>query len=169
MNQPTSEVAHNCRIPVQILLADEDLAMCAQQGDQRAFLEVVDRNYQRCFRLALRIMRNQHDGEDQVQSAFLRALQHLDQFRYRARFSSWLGRIVINQCRMRFREMQRTRSLGTVQDCKYDESVLIRDAAQNPEQGLLERDLWDAVKTEIRRLPRSTGTYWSCAIWTTFR
>lgn len=148
-----SEMENNCRIPAHSSLTDEDLAMCAQQGDRRAFLELVERNYQRCFRLALGIMRNQHDAEDQVQSAFLRALQHLDQFRNRAKFSSWLCQIVINECRMRFREMQRTRSLDKADDDTYPERMQIRDAAPNPEQSLVERDLWDAVKREIQRLP----------------
>ena len=153
MNQ-LSEITQNRRTPAISRLADEDLVMYAQRGDKPAFLELVDRNYQRCFRLALGMMRNQHDAEDQVQSAFLRALEHLDQFRYRAKFSSWLGQIVINQCRMRFREMQRTRSLGPSEDSHHQgESVQIRDAAPNPEQGLLERDRWAAVKTEIRLLP----------------
>ena len=149
----TSEMTHACRIPADSHLADEELAMYAQQGDRSAFLELVDRNYKRCFRLACSIMRNQDDAEDQVQNAFARALEHLDQFRYRAKFSSWLCRIVINQCRMRFRETQRTRSVGTAEDCYQHGSVQSRDAAPNPEQALLERDLWDAVKMEIQLLP----------------
>ena len=148
-----SELEVNCRTPAHRCLSDEDLAMYAQQGDRRAFLELVERNYQRCFRLALGIMRNQHDAEDQVQNAFLRALQHLDQFRNRARFSSWLCQIVINECRMRFREMQRTRSFDDAEDGTYRERAQIRDAAPNPEQSLVERDLWDAVKREIQCLP----------------
>jgi RNA polymerase sigma-70 factor, ECF subfamily len=153
MNQQFFELTRDCESPVFGRVADEDLAKYAQQGDQRAFVELVDRNYQRCFQLARKIMRNQDDAEDQVQSAFLRAQEHLDQFRYRARFSSWLSKIVINQCHMRFRERLRTRSLGTAEDCCYPGSAQIRDAALDPEQGLLERDLWDAVKTEIRLLP----------------
>jgi len=134
-------------------LSSEDLAFHAQQGDRCAFLELVDRNYQGCFRLALRILRNHQDAEDQVQNAFLRALQHLDQFRYRAKFSSWLGQIVINQCNMRFRELQRTRNVGTAEDCCHATIGPISDAAPNPEQALLERDRWDAAQAEIQRLP----------------
>jgi RNA polymerase sigma-70 factor, ECF subfamily len=148
-----SEIEENCRAPAHSCLADEDLVIYAQQGDQRAFLELVERNYQRCLRLALGIMRNQHDAEDQVQSAILRALQHLDQFRNRAKFSSWLCQIVINECRMRFRERQRTRSIDDPEYGTFRERAQIRDAAPNPEQSLVERDLWDTVKREIQRLP----------------
>ena len=152
MNQPSSELTLGRGTPAFGSIADEDLAMYAQQGDQRALLELVDRNYQRCFRLARKIMRNQHDAEDQVQSAFLRVLEHLDQFRRRARFSSWLNRIVINQCRMRFRDRLHTRSAATAGGCG-DSGLQVVDANPDPEQGLLERDRWDSVKTEIRLLP----------------
>ncbi len=152
MNQPPSELTLEATTAFG-RIRDEDLAVLAQQGDSRAFRELVDRNYLRCFRLALRIMRNQHDAEDQVQGAFLRALEHLDQFRYKAQFSSWLTRIVINQCRMRFRELQRTRPSGTAEDCYPAGSMRISDGAPNAEQDLLERDLWNSVKAEIQLLP----------------
>lgn len=151
--QLTSELKLDSRIPAFRGLTDEDLALNAQNGDQRAFRELVDRNYQRCFRLALGIMRNQHDAEDQVQTAFLRALERLDQFRYRAKFSSWLSQIVINQCRMRFREMQRTRSVGNADDCERSETMQLRETAPSPEQDVLDRDLWATVRSEIRLLP----------------
>ncbi len=153
MTPHSSEMAHHYAAPAFGSVDDEDLVRHAQQGDRGAFLKLVDRNYQRCFNLALRMMRNRQDAEDQVQNAFALALQHLDQFRFGAKFSSWLCRIVINQCRMRFREMQRTHSVGNTDDCCQAVTFEIRDAAPNPEEGLLERDLWGAVKREIQRLP----------------
>ncbi len=153
MIQQTARSTQHTRISAFVHLSDEDLALLAQQGDRQAFLELVDRNYHRCFRLALGIMRNRHDAEDQVQSAFLRALEHLDQFRYRAKFSSWLSQIVINQCRMRFREMQRTRNFEPTEEGERSEMMQLRSTTPCPEQDFLERDLWATVKTEMRMLP----------------
>jgi RNA polymerase sigma-70 factor, ECF subfamily len=153
MIQQLARVTQDREISVFNRLSDEDLPIRAQQGDQRALLELVDRKYQRWFKLAFIIMRDQHEAEDQVQTAFLRALEHLDQFRYKAQFSSWLARIVINQCRMRFREMQRTRPAGTAEDCYPAGAILISDATPNAEHGLLEKDLWKSVKAEIKLLP----------------
>jgi RNA polymerase sigma-70 factor (ECF subfamily) len=39
------------------------------------------------------------DAEDAVQDAFLRAYRHLGAYQERDRFSAWLFRIVVNQCR----------------------------------------------------------------------
>ena len=111
-----------------------------------------------------------HDAEDQVQNAFALALEHLNQFRYGAKFSSWLGRIVINQCRMRFREMQRTRSVGIADD--WDQPRDLRDQGHRRESrrgssrtgSLGCGDGGDPTTTR-----RFTGKYWSCAIWTIFR
>lgn len=53
--------------------------------------------------MAFRYLRNYEDAEDVVQEAMLAALQHIDTYRGESKFTSWLGRIVINVCLMRIR------------------------------------------------------------------
>jgi RNA polymerase sigma-70 factor (ECF subfamily) len=48
------------------------------------------------YRLAHRLTGNQHDAEDVVQEAFLRAYKRLDDFEERSQFGSWLHRIAAN-------------------------------------------------------------------------
>ncbi|MDB4891095.1 MAG: polymerase sigma factor, sigma-70 family [Gemmatimonadetes bacterium] len=68
-------------------------------GDVEAYSRLVDRHYDRCARIAMRILGNREDAEEAVQDAFLRAFRALASYEDRERFSAWLSRILINQCR----------------------------------------------------------------------
>jgi len=89
--------------PVRQVVGDgmSDLAIINRvlDGDVEAYARLVDRHYQRCARIAVRIVRNHEDAEDALQDAFLRAFNALGDYEERERFSAWLTRIVINQCR----------------------------------------------------------------------
>jgi RNA polymerase sigma-70 factor (ECF subfamily) len=68
----------------------------ARAGDTEAFRVLVERHSHALFRLAYRLTGNEHDAEDVVQEAFLKAYRRLDQFESRANFGSWLYRIAAN-------------------------------------------------------------------------
>jgi RNA polymerase sigma-70 factor (ECF subfamily) len=79
-------------------MADSDAAQVALVlgGDPDAFRVLVDRHSRRLFRLAYRMTGNEHDAEEVVQDAFLRAYRRLEQFESRANFGTWLYRICAN-------------------------------------------------------------------------
>ena len=68
----------------------------ARAGDEDAFRRLVERHSRAVFRLAFRMLGNEHDAEDAVQEAFLKAHRALHEFESRSRFSSWLHRITVN-------------------------------------------------------------------------
>jgi RNA polymerase sigma-70 factor (ECF subfamily) len=68
----------------------------ARAGDSEAFRLLVERHSRALFRLAYRMTGNQHDAEDVVQEAFLKAYRNLDRFDERAQVGSWLYRIASN-------------------------------------------------------------------------
>ena len=47
----------------------------------------------------VRILGNREDAEEAIQDAFLRAFKALGDYEDRERFSAWLTRILVNQCR----------------------------------------------------------------------
>src|SRR5262245_58720760 len=91
------------------LSADHDLVPLAQSGDDAAFTELIHRHRAICYSLAVSILRNAPDAEDEVQNAIWKAYSHLDQFNFESKFSTWLTRIVVNQCLMRLRKQRRAR------------------------------------------------------------
>ena len=51
------------------------------------------------FTVAFRMLGNREDAEEAIQDAFLRAFKALADYEDRERFSAWLTRILVNQCR----------------------------------------------------------------------
>jgi len=76
--------------------SDADALAQARAGGSDGFRTLVERHGRALFRLAYRMTGNEHDAEDVVQEAFLKAFRRLDQYDERARFSSWLHRIAAN-------------------------------------------------------------------------
>ncbi|HTE43810.1 MAG TPA: RNA polymerase sigma factor [Gemmatimonadaceae bacterium] len=80
-------------------MTDEELVGRAVEGDTDAYAALVERYYSSCARIARRMLRNDADAQDVVQSTFLRALRALDRFDRRRVFRVWLFTILVNQCR----------------------------------------------------------------------
>lgn len=91
---------------------DRELLTRARAGDREAFeLVVLDRG-EPLFRTALAILGSEADARDATQEAFIRGWGALGTLRDLDRFDAWLGRILINECRMSLRRRRRVRHLS---------------------------------------------------------
>lgn len=68
----------------------------AQDGDEKAFAELVTDAHRRMWAVAISITGNPHDAEDAVQNAMISAWKNVGKFRPEARFSTWVYRIASN-------------------------------------------------------------------------
>jgi len=71
------------------------------------FNQIYIENQRRMFSTARRILRNPEDAEDAVQRAFLQLFKHYNAFRKKAKLSTYLCRIVINESKMILRLTER--------------------------------------------------------------
>ena len=94
--------------------SDEAAVAQARAGDQEGFRVLVDRHSRSVFRLAYRMTGNEHDAEDLVQEALLRAFKAFHGFRG-ADARAWLLAIVRNACYTWLRRA-RTGEVATVFD-----------------------------------------------------
>jgi len=134
---------------------DEELIRLAQAGDHSAFSELTRRNYPVSLRLAFSILRDREEAEDEVQNAYWKAFRHLGQFHFDAKFSTWITRIVVNQCLMRLRSARRASWLY-LDDARMGEergSLDLTDPALTPEMQVGTRELSVLLQREIRRIP----------------
>jgi RNA polymerase sigma-70 factor (ECF subfamily) len=71
-----------------------------------AFAQLMRQHNRALFRAARAILRDDAAAEDALQEAWLRAFRALPAFRGEAKVSTWLMRIVINECLARRRRQQ---------------------------------------------------------------
>ena len=75
---------------------DEALSRAAAGGDRAAFACLVERHYDRVFRLAFRLTGAREAAEDLTQDVCASLPAKLARFRGEARFTTWLYRVVVN-------------------------------------------------------------------------
>ncbi len=125
-------------------MTDLELVERARDGDEIAFRDLYDRNVDRIYRLAYRMAGEDELAKDFTQEAFLRAYQHLDQFRGDAAFSTWLHSIAVSVSLNGLRKVDRHR--------KRERSL--EDAAHvTPERRELEPDARERLKDAVDGLP----------------
>src|SRR6267143_4780887 len=115
---------------------DMDLVHASKNGDVAAFEQLVKRYDRKLLRIAHSVTHNREDSQDAVQETFLKAFQHLGQFREDSKFSTWLIRITVNQSLMKLRK-RAMREVSLDDDFQADGDVLPMEAsdwAPNPEQ-----------------------------------
>lgn len=114
-------------------------------GDTEAYAILVDRHYDRCARVALRILGNREDAEEAVQDTFLRAYRALGSYKDRERFAAWVTRILVNQCRtMRARTERR--------EAVFSEDIDLDYAARHAIAVAQDAD-WPDLDAALAKLP----------------
>lgn len=132
--------------------SDEELVQKAQQDDDRAFGNLVERYESKVYSLAMKMLRNPEDAEDVLQDTFLRAYRGIKSFQGNSTFSTWIYRITANSALMRLRKKQ----LPTVSIDDADERetpINIADWSPGPVEQLLTKETQKAMDEAIETLP----------------
>jgi RNA polymerase sigma-70 factor (ECF subfamily) len=116
---------------------DSALVSEAKAGSYAAFEELVSRYERKIYRLGLNLTGNPQDAEDVLQEAFLKAFEHLPEFRADSRFYTWLVRIAINEGLMKLRKRRSDRSVPLEDTVGEEGEIMPRELTDwkpNPEQ-----------------------------------
>lgn len=95
------------------------------EGDRNAFAYLVDKYKTMVYSLALRLVKDRDEAEEISQDAFVKAYQSLASFKGKAKFSSWLYRIVYNTAISKLRQQpagRRSLDESNIPDNLYMES-----------------------------------------------
>jgi RNA polymerase sigma-70 factor (ECF subfamily) len=132
---------------------DEVLVAAAKVGDRPAFAELWERHSNTAFKVAYRITKNRDDAEDVIQDAWMKAYVHLTTFDGRAKFSTWLTRIVINSALMTLRRMRsHPETSMEITDGKTWQQWEIADQTKDVEELFATHERIERLKRAICRL-----------------
>ena len=141
---------------------DATLIQRFNNGDETAFVEIMERYQAKIYSIALGLLRNRADAEEIAQDTFIRAHRGLARFRGDSSLATWLHRIAVNLSRNRYWYFFRRRRHATLSlDCQLgseNESTfaeLIAADAPNPAQENTRSEFSELIAACMEKLDAS--------------
>ncbi|MCK5448130.1 MAG: RNA polymerase sigma factor [Gemmatimonadetes bacterium] len=126
------------------LAEEQTLVRQVQNGSENAFGSLVDRYLDEAYAVAVSVLRDVHDAEDAVQSAFIRALERIDQLKPGSPFGPWFYRVLRSTClNLRRREALR----------RHEEIPVSAAGGPDPEKDLQRELTRERVVIALGELP----------------
>jgi RNA polymerase sigma-70 factor (ECF subfamily) len=132
-------------------LSDEQIVAQVVGGHTALFEVLMRRHNERIYRAARAIVRDDREAEDVMQQAYVNAYAHLRQFDHRAKFSTWLTRIAINEALARVRRQARYESFDE-EATGAGETIMTRQQV-DPEHQAIARELGALLEKAVDALP----------------
>ena len=129
--------------------SDEDLIYRFQEGDEYAYIELVNRYRDRLMNFAYRFLGNTEDAEDIVQDTLVKLYTHKHFYRNIAKFSTWIYTIAANLAKTELRKRKRRKvsylsQMGTEEK---DFDVPVEDKTDDYTEGrFTEAQIQDAIQ-----------------------
>jgi RNA polymerase sigma-70 factor (ECF subfamily) len=134
---------------------DSELVLKSQQGDVRAFDELVERYHDRIYGLAYNMLSNREDAEDLTQEIFVKAFEALPRFKGKSLFYTWLYRIAINKTINYRKKRNRNRALSLDQfdqEIKSDDIYQDLTAKGSPLRNINLTELQERLNASLQKL-----------------
>ena len=143
----TSKLTGQGSVPGETRAAELRLVERCRNGELGAFEELYRQHSGRLFSLAVRMLGNQADAEDQLQEIFLSAHRKLESFRGEAALGTWLYRLGMNQILDHVRS--RAARTGQLTDGLDDATVLADASGHRLADRAIERIDLERALTEL--------------------
>ncbi|HEX2852017.1 MAG TPA: RNA polymerase sigma factor [Opitutaceae bacterium] len=153
-----SSPAAEQRSPTPDAAIDRGLISRFVGGDEKAFVQIMERHQRKIFNAVHALLHNYADTEEITQDTFIRAHRGLAKFRGDSSLSTWLHRIAINLARNRYWFYFRRRRQDSLSlDLPFAESTgtfgdLIADEAHDPARGAVVAEFASLVERCMARL-----------------
>ncbi len=134
---------------------DEELVEQVRRGEPSAFRTLVERHYQKVFGVAMGMVRNRDDALDLTQETFLHVHRSLQGFRFSAKFSTWLYRIVTNLCIDHFRRLGRSPQTVELPPTLEEDAAPMQwpdPAAESPDDAVHRSEVRQALERAFAQL-----------------
>ncbi len=138
-------------------LDDAALVNRVAGGDQGAFETIMRRHNRRLYRLARATLRDDAEAEDALQEAYIAAYRALPTFRGESMLSTWLSRLVLNECLGRLRRAARRQNIFPIagQHSDFDLDTMATDDRETPDQAAGRSEMRALLERKLDALPES--------------
>lgn len=136
--------------PTPLDLSDQEAVARVRSGDKASFELLMRRHNRRVFRAARAILKRDDEAEDVMQDAYVRAYEHLGEFRGDAGFGTWVARIAVHEA---FARLRRERRFSSAAPPSEEPTSMLPEPDRTPEQLVNDHQLRDVLEQAIDRLP----------------
>lgn len=139
--------------------ADEDASLVRQitLGDRLAFEVLMRRYNRRLFRLERSVLGDDAEAEDALQEVYLRAHRAMAGFRDDSKLSTWLSRMVLNECLARLRKTARRQNVIQIVQ-REDVDMTSFHHGESPEKLLARAEMRALIERKLDELPEDFRT-----------
>jgi len=139
--------------------AEDELTLARRvaNGDRGAFELLMRRYNRRLYRLARASLRDDSEAKDALQEAYLSAYRAIGSFRGDATLSTWLSRLVLNECGVRQRRSARRRDIIPLisSEASATETENVADVAEGPDHAAARTQMRSILESKVGGLPEA--------------
>jgi RNA polymerase sigma factor (sigma-70 family) len=122
-------------------------------GDRGAFEVLMRRYNRRLYRLARASLHDETEAQDALQDAYLSAFRSSGQFRGDSRLSTWLSRLVINECLGRQRRTSRRQNVVPIVSSDSETVASVADDGDLPDKEAGRAQMRVVLERKVSELP----------------
>lgn len=134
-------------------ISDESLIRQFQNGDMRAYNELVARYKSPLFNFILRYVNDGPTAEDILQETFLRLYRNKHYYKEVAKFSTWIYTIAANLAKTELRRRKRRTVFSINNYTEDNKDYEIKDTEQTPVEQVESDNTVSHIKQAIAELP----------------
>jgi RNA polymerase sigma factor (sigma-70 family) len=124
-------------------------------GDRAAFEQVMRQHNRRLYRLARAALRDDAEAEDALQDAYIAAYRSIDKFRGESTLSTWLSRLVLNECFGRLRRGARRQKVIPMVSPTQEMDAVPEQDESGPDRLLARAQMRDLLERKLDTLPEA--------------
>jgi len=124
-------------------------------GDRAQFERLMRQYNRRLYRLARAALRDDAEAEDALQEAYLAAYRSMDQFRGDSSLSTWLSRLVLNECLGRLRRGARRQKVIPMVSSSGEVDAVAERESELPDRIVARRQMRALLERKLDQLPES--------------
>jgi RNA polymerase sigma-70 factor (ECF subfamily) len=135
-------------------LTEKELIDALKKGDTHAFGNLVDTYSNNIYRICIGILARKEDAEDVTQEVFTKIYLNIQSFQEKAKLSTWIYRIAMNQCSEHLRKASRkkrfNKTISSDGNAPYQIAI---EQTLHPDLQLIEHEEQTIILNAINSLP----------------
>jgi RNA polymerase sigma factor, sigma-70 family len=134
---------------------DDEILKRIVEGEKNLYALMIRKYNQRLYRIALSIINSESEVEDVMQTAYIKAYENLDRFKFESSFSTWITRILINESLMYLKKQEQ---IARLKSENFFPELHQKSIVQTPLMNVINSELKTILELSIRKLPEKYKT-----------